>query len=60
MIGSVRLGDMDIAEVFFNHQWVPICGHWFWDNDEGANLFCQELGFEAGNIRRRKLTLLPK
>ena len=57
-VGSVRLGEINIAEVFFNHQWVPICGHWFWDNDEGANLFCHELGFETGKIRKTKLTLL--
>mgnify|MGYP006975447451 FL=1 len=23
--------------------WSPICGHWFWDNDFGATLFCQKL-----------------
>ena len=26
-----------------NGIWSPICGHWFWDTDFGANLFCQEL-----------------
>ena len=24
-------------------MWSPICGHWFWDNDFGATLFCQKL-----------------
>ena len=26
-----------------NGIWSPICGHWFWDNDFGATLFCQKL-----------------
>ena len=51
--GSVRLGSDDIAEVYFNEKWVPICGHWFWDNNIGATLFCQKLGFESGIINER-------
>ena len=51
--GSVRLGSDDIAEVYFNEKWVPICGHWFWDNNIGATLFCQKLGFESGAINER-------
>ena len=50
------MGPNQIAEVTFNRQWVPICGHWFWNNDIGASLFCQKLGFESGNIKNR-LTL---
>ena len=50
---SVRLGSDDIAEVYFNEKWVPICGHWFWDNNIGATLFCQKLGFESGAINER-------
>ena len=50
---EVRLeGENQIAEVFFNEQWVPICGHWFWDNDIGASLFCQKLGCDGGVIKR--------
>merc|ERR1712180_299941 len=30
-------------ELYNNGIWSPICGHWFWDNQKGANLFCQEL-----------------
>ena len=45
-------GANQIAEVFFNEQWVPICGHWFCDNDIGASLFCQKLGYDAGAIKR--------
>ena len=28
----------------------PICGHHFWDNNEGAKLFCQKLGYTEGQI----------
>ena len=30
---------------------MPICGHWFWENRVGVDLFCQELGFDAGTIK---------
>ena len=33
---------MKDPEVFQNDIWSPICGHWFWDNDVGASLFCQK------------------
>ena len=52
-LGSVRLGENQIAEVLFNDQWVPICGHYFWDNDFGSNLFCQEKGFKSGKVAHR-------
>jgi len=32
-----------IPEVYYNGIWSPICGHWFWDNDNGATLFGKEL-----------------
>ena len=53
----MRLGSNQIAEVYFNGQWVPICGHHFWDNDVAASLFCQQLGFGAGTIKEKSLTL---
>ena len=52
-LGSVRLGDNQIAEVLFKDQWVPICGHVFWDNNVGYNLFCQEKGFKSGKKAHR-------
>ena len=52
-LGSVRLGENQIAEVLFDDQWVPICGHAFWDNDVGYNLFCQEKGFKSGKKTHR-------
>ena len=41
--GGVRLEDDKFPEVCLNGMWSPICGHWFWDNDFGATLFCQKL-----------------
>ena len=35
--------DGKYAEIMVNNQWTPICGHCFWDNNAGANLFCQKL-----------------
>ena len=49
----VRLGENQIAEVYFQNEWVPICGHWFWNNNIGATLFCQELGFQYGYIKNQ-------
>lgn len=40
-------------EIHWHGSWWPICGHWFWDNDEGAATFCRMLGFESG---KRKVT----
>ena len=39
--GSVRFHDETFPEVFYNGKWIPICGHVFWDNQYGANLFCK-------------------
>ena len=30
-------------EIWFNDKWSPICGHYFWNNNYGATLFCQAL-----------------
>ena len=49
---GVRLQNGKYPEVFWNGVWVPICGHWFWDNNFGATLFCKQLGFKSGIIKR--------
>ena len=49
----MRLGDNEIAEMMINGAWTPICGHFFWDGDHGASLFCQKLGFPSGTIGDR-------
>ena len=32
---------------------MPICGHYFWDNQDGAKLFCQKMGYQAGKFSVR-------
>ena len=39
--------------MFFNGRYRPICGHFFWDNNIGATLFCQQLN---GNSYKGKVT----
>jgi len=34
--------------VFTRGDWRPVCGHWFWDSEEGAATFCQALGYSTG------------
>ena len=46
-----------MPEVYFDGKWVPICGQYFWNNNIGANLFCQEFGFESGTLKNTHLTL---
>ena len=29
-------------------MWSPLCGHYFWDNQYGAEKFCQKLGYPSG------------
>ena len=52
--GNVRQGD--VAEVFHNGQWHPICAHYFRANNHGAKLFCQQLGYESGIVRQESKT----
>jgi hypothetical protein len=30
--------------------WGTVCGHWLWDNDNGADIACKANGFAAGSI----------
>ena len=41
-----------IPEVEVNGRYRPICGHYFWDNNYGADLFCKELDrkYRSGKI----------
>ena len=52
----LALRDGKFPEVFLNGKWSPICGHWFWDNNHGADLFCQKLDptFTSGTITKRR------
>ena len=36
-------------EIFYDGQWYPICGHYFWDgNTNAATTLCKQLGFASG------------
>ena len=50
--GTARLNDKNIAEIYHNEKWIPICAHWFWNDNNGATLFCQQLGYEIGIIKQ--------
>jgi hypothetical protein len=34
----------------YNMQWGTVCGHHVWNNDEAANIVCQQLGFQSGTV----------
>ena len=36
------------------HQLVPICGHSFWENQNGARIFCKMLGKSGGKVENKK------
>ena len=40
---KVHMREEKYPEIWFNDKWSPICGHYFWDNNYGAALFCQKL-----------------
>ena len=41
-------GKAFVPEVLFEGKYYPICGHWFWNNTNGAKTFCNLLGFKNG------------
>ena len=38
--------------LFWEGRWSPICGHQFWDNQEGVKAFCKELGLTGGTAAK--------
>ena len=52
---KVRLNNNELAEIYQNEKWMPICGHWFWDNNKGASLFCQQLGYKIGIVKQESI-----
>ena len=48
--GDVWLTDDKIPKIYWNGTWAPICGHYFWDNNYGATLFCQKMGYQNGTV----------
>ena len=54
-LSQVRLNNDEIAEIYQHGKWIPICGHWFWDNNNGATLFCQQLGYFSGIVKEESI-----
>ena len=49
--GDVNLQTDGTPYLFKDDKWFPICGHYFWDNDNGATAFCHKLGYPEGTVR---------
>ena len=49
---NAKLGADGIPYLYRMGNWRPICGHGFWDNQEGAKAFCRELGFSGGEFTK--------
>ena len=48
--GDVRLETDGSPFLFSNNKWSPICGHYFWNNNDGATAFCKKLGYPSGTL----------
>ena len=46
--GDVKLETDGTPLVLWDDVWSPICGHYFWDNQIGAEKFCQKMGYGVG------------
>ena len=46
--GEVKLEEDGTPLVLWDDRWSPICGHFFWDNQVGASMFCSKLGYGQG------------
>jgi len=51
-VGDVKLEKDGTPMLFWKEKWSPICGHYFWDNQHGANTFCKKLGYPSGKQER--------
>ena len=47
--GTCHQGRIELLNPY-SMQWGTVCGHHVWNNDEAANIVCQELGFQSGTI----------
>ena len=52
MTGQRVAIEEDIAKICYNDRLVPICGHYFWENNNGAHLFCKLLGKGGGTVEK--------
>ena len=46
--GDVKLNKDGTPLIFWDNLWSPLCGHYFWDNQYGAEKCCQKLGYPSG------------
>ena len=46
--GDVKFDLGSTPMIFWNSTWSPICGHHFWNDDNGATKFCEKLGCYFG------------
>ena len=58
-VGDVWLSDVSedsgrvirVPEIMVDETtWVPICGHYTWNNARGAQLICQRMGYRHGAL----------
>ena len=52
---ACRMGRVEVYNPNVRHEngigqgtWGTVCGHYYWDNDEAANVVCRNLGFASG------------
>ena len=50
------LEDNGTPYIRWNGKWEPICGPHFKDSPEGANLFCQKMGYDGGSVKQTDTT----
>ena len=48
--GDVMIGNDNVPMMYLNDTWSPICGHYFWNDNNATNLFCQKLGYVNGTV----------
>jgi hypothetical protein len=53
-VAAVQAGKDIVPEVFWKNKWMPICGHAFWDSNNGATTICKQLGFTTGLLQALK------
>ena len=46
----VKLESDGTPKLFWDNKWVPICGHFFWDNNNGAKSICNRNGYSDGVV----------
>ena len=55
--GDVQLRTDNTPLIFVEGKFRPICGHFFWDDKNGVNLFCRKLGYMTGKITAKRLQI---